>query len=472
MEQTMEKENIMGTMPEGKLLLKLAMPMIFSVLVSSLYNIVDSIFVGRMGQNALTAISLGAPASSLMVELSFGVAVGVNAMLSRKLGEKDSEGVSKAAGQGFLLIGVVYLICLAFGLFGVRAFYSIQTSEEEIIALGVQYTSIVTICSFGLMIQSIVERLLSATGRTKGSMAVLLTGAITNIILDPILIFGYLGFPEMGMAGAAIATVIGQCAASLVGLILNITWNKEIRFSVKAFIPDFKMIKDIMVIAIPTTLTYSINSILIFGMNQVLVGLSLAAPAVYVIYNRVRSFVALPVWGIRNTIISVVAYNMGAGYKNRVRKLISISMKASAAIMVVGTILYETIPALLLRIFSATDEMLAIGIPAFRIIGITTIISGMTIMMSGVFQAMNNSNKALIISIVQAVSLVGSAALLALTKSATIVWFSFPISEIVIFALSWIFLKGIYREHLDEKIEKKVDPMQSNLKVKAASNIM
>ena len=332
MEQTMEKENIMGTMPEGKLLLKLAMPMIFSVLVSSLYNIVDSIFVGRMGQNALTAISLGAPASSLMVELSFGVAVGVNAMLSRKLGEKDSEGVSKAAGQGFLLIGVVYLICLAFGLFGVRAFYSIQTSEEEIIALGVQYTSIVTICSFGLMIQSIVERLLSATGRTKGSMAVLLTGAVTNII--------------------------------------------------------------------------------------------------------------------------------------------PISMKASAAIMVVGSILYVTIPALLLGIFSATDEMLAIGIPAFRIIGITAIISGMTIMMSGVFQAMNNSNKALIISIVQAASLVGSAALMALTGSATIVWFSFPISEIVIFALSWIFLKGIYREHLDEKIEKKVDPMQSNLKVKAASNIM
>ncbi len=390
-------------------------------------------------------------------------------MLSRKLGEKDSEGVSKAAGQGFLLIGVVYLICLAFGLFGVRAFYSIQTSDEEIIALGMQYTSIVSIFSFGLMIQSIVERLLSATGRTKGSMAVLLTGAITNIILDPILIFGYLGFPEMGMAGAAIATVIGQCAASLVGLILNITWNKEIRFMAKSFIPDLKMIKDIMVIAIPTTLTYSINSILIFGMNQVLVGLSLAAPAVYVIYNRVRSFVALPVWGIRNTIISVVAYNMGAGYKNRVRKLISISMKASAAIMVVGTILYETIPALLLRIFSATDEMLAIGIPAFRIIGITAIISGMTIMMSGVFQAMNNSNKALIISIVQAVSLVGSAALLALTGSATIVWFSFPISEIVIFALSWIFLKMIYAEYLDEK---KSDPVQSNLKVETASNIM
>ena len=239
------KENIMGTMKEGRLLFKLALPMIFSVLVSSLYNIVDSIFVGTIGQEALTAISLGAPASSLMVELSFGVAIGVNALLSRKLGEKDSEGVSKAAGQGLLLTGVVYLIFLAFGLFGVRAFYQVQTSDETIISLGMEYTQIVTICSFGLMLQTISERLLSSTGRTNGSMAVLLTGAVTNMILDPILIFGWLGLPKMGMSGAAIATVIGQCAAGAVGLVLNLKRNKEIRFKAKAFKPDFKMIKEI-----------------------------------------------------------------------------------------------------------------------------------------------------------------------------------------------------------------------------------
>ena len=467
MKEIETKENIMGTMPEGRLLLKLAMPMIFSVLVSSLYNIVDSIFVGRIGQNALTAISLGAPASSLMVELSFGVAVGVNAMLSGKLGEKDSEGVSKAAGQGFLLIGAVYVICLAFGMFGVEAFYRIQTDDAEIVALGVQYTRIVTICSFGLMVQTIVERLLSSTGRTRGSMAVLMTGAITNIILDPIFIFGYLGCPAMGMRGAAIATVIGQCAAAVTGLVLNITRNKEIEFRRKAFIPDFRMIKAILVIAIPTTLTYSINSILIFGMNQVLVGLSLAAPAVYVIYNRVRSFVALPVWGIRNTIISIVAYNMGAGYKDRVRNVIRIAMRASAGIMVIGTVLYETIPGILLRIFSASEEMLSIGIPAFRIIGITAIISGMTIMMSGVFQAMNNSSKALIVSIVQAVTLVGSAAVLAITGSTTFVWFSFPISEVVIFVLSCVFLRNIYKEYLDSGTFH-----QKELNIKTASGNM
>lgn len=443
-----QKENILGTMPEGRLLFRLALPMILSVLVSSLYNIVDSIFVGRIGQSALTAISLGAPASSLMVELSFGVAIGVNALLSKKLGEKDGEGVSKAAGQGFLLIGAVYLIFLLFGLFGAQTFYRIQTDDAEIIALGVQYTGIVTICSFGLMIQSIVERLLSATGRTNGSMAVLMSGAVTNLVLDPILIFGYFGLPAMGMRGAAIATVIGQCVAATVGLALNLAWNRDIRFTAKAFSPDFRMIKQILVIAIPTTLTYSINSILTFGMNQVLVGLSLAAPAVYIIYNRVRSFVALPVWGIRNTIISVVAYNMGAGHTDRVRRVISLAMKSSAVIMVVGTALYETVPAVLLRIFSATKEMLAIGVPAFRTIGITLIFSGMTIMMSGVFQAMNASGKALAVSIVQAAALVGSAALLALTGSVTLVWLAFPVPEIVIFALSLVFLRDVYRKYL------------------------
>ena len=296
-------------------------------------------------------------------------------------------------------------------------------------------------------------------------MIVLITGAVTNLILDPILIFGWLGLPAMGMAGAAIATVIGQCAAASVGLILNLKWNKDIRFRATAFLPDLKMIREILSVAIPTTLTYSIGSILTFGMNQVLVGLSLAAPAVYIIYNRVRSFAALPVWGIRNTIISIVAFNMGAGYKDRVRNIIRIAMTWGALIMVVGTVVYETIPGLLLKIFSASDEMLSIGIPAFRIIGITLIISGMTIMMSGVFQAMNSSRKALIVSIVQAVVLVGSAALLSLTGSIRLVWFAFPISEAVIFVLSAYFLRGIYRQYLGETVPAR----NAGLKTKALS---
>ncbi len=443
-----EKENIMGSMSEGWLLFKLATPMIFSVLVSSLYNIIDSIFVGMLGQNALTAISLGAPVSSLMVEISFGIAVGVNAVLSRKLGEKDSDGVSAAAGQGFLLVTAAYLVFLAFGFLGVEAFFAIQTDDAEVISLGVQYTSLVTACSFGLMLQSVVERLLSATGRASGSMAVLVTGAAVNIILDPILIFGYLGAPAMGMRGAAMATVIGQCAAGTVGLILNIVRNPDIEFRASAFLPDIKMIRKIMVIAIPTTLTFSVNSILIFGMNQVLVGLSLAAPAIYVIYNRVRSFVALPVWGIRNTLISVIAYNLGAGHKGRVKNLIRIAMGAGIVIMAAGTVLYEAAPGFLLGIFSATEEMFHLGTPAFRIIGTTLVISGMTIMMSGIFQAMNSSGMALVVSIVQAVVLVASAGALARFGEPAFVWWAFPVSECVIFVLSLWFLRRIYKNGL------------------------
>lgn len=210
MENTSE-ENIMGTMPEGALLFKLAMPVIFSVFVSSFYNIIDSIFVGRIGQDALTAISLGSPVSSIMVELSFGTAVGVNAVLSRKVGEKDSIGVSRTAGQGFLLVGAVYVLCLGFGLTGVRAFYEIQTDNAHIIELGMQYTQTVTVCAFGLMLQNITERLLSSTGKTNLCMVILTSGALVNIVLDPVLIFGYLGFPALGMKGAAIATVAGQC---------------------------------------------------------------------------------------------------------------------------------------------------------------------------------------------------------------------------------------------------------------------
>lgn len=255
----------------------------------------------------------------------------------------------------------------------------------------------------------------------------------------------------MGIAGAAAATVIGQCAAGITGLVLNLKTNREISFKAGSFLPHGRVMREILVIAVPTTLTYSVGSVLTFGMNQVLVGLSLAAPAVYVIYNRVRSFVALPVWGIRNTIISVLAFNLGAGYRDRVRRLIRIAMIASAVIMAAGTVLYETIPGLLLAIFSASAEMTAIGIPAFRIIGITLIISGMTIMMSGIFQAMDSSGRALVVSIVQAAVLVGSAALLSGTRDVRLVWLAFPISETVIFLLSLCFLREIWRTRLTEK---------------------
>ena len=447
----MNDENIMGTMSEGRLLFKLSMPMILSVLVSSMYNIVDSIFVGRLGDDALTAISLSAPASSIMVAVYFGISIGVNAILSRKLGQKDTDGVSRTAGNGLIAMIIAYALFLLFGIFGVNQYYTVQTSDGNIQNLGIIYTGIVTTLSFGLMLQSLVERLLSGTGKTVYSMAVLMNGAVVNIILDPIMIFGYLGCPAMGIKGAAAATVIGQCCAGTVGLILNLVKNNDIKFKIKSFIPDLQILRETFVIAIPAMLTYAINSILTFGMNQVLIGFTTLAPAVYIIYTRVQSFVTMPVWGIRNTIVSIISYNMGAKKTERVQKLIKLSIRSAIYIMLFGTLMFELIPGPLMRIFSNSSEVERLGVAAFRTIGVTLILSGVTIMRGGIFQAMNSSTKTLIIGIVQAFSLLGSAAAIARIGRIELVWLAFPISEIIIFILGTIYQRMVERQYLSVK---------------------
>ena len=447
----MNDENIMGTMSEGKLLFKLSMPMILSVLVSSMYNIVDSIFVGRLGDDALTAISLSAPASSIMVAVYFGISIGVNAILSRKLGQKDAGAVSRTAGNGFIAMIIAYVLFLLFGIFGVNQYYAVQTSDSNIQNLGIIYTGIVTTLSFGLMLQSLVERLLSGTGKTVYSMAVLMSGAVVNTILDPIMIFGYLGCPAMGMKGAAVATVIGQCCAGTVGLILNLVKNNDIKFKIKAFIPDWRILRETFVIAIPAMLTYAINSILTFGMNQVLIGFTTLAPAVYIIYTRVQSFVTMPVWGIRNTIVSIISYNMGAKKSERVQRLIKLSIRSAICIMLFGMLMFELIPGPLMRIFSNSSEVETLGVAAFRTIGVTLILSGVTIMRGGIFQAMNSSTKTLIIGIVQAFSLLGSAAAIAQLGRLELVWLAFPISEIIIFILGTIYQRTVERQYLSVK---------------------
>lgn len=447
----MNDENIMGTMSEGKLLFKLSMPMILSVLVSSMYNIVDSIFVGRLGDDALTAISLSAPASSIMVAVYFGISIGVNAILSRKLGQKDTGAVSRTAGNGFIAMIIAYVLFLLFGIFGVNQYYAVQTSDSNIQNLGIIYTGIVTTLSFGLMLQSLVERLLSGTGKTVYSMAVLMSGAVVNTILDPIMIFGYLGCPAMGMKGAAVATVIGQCCAGTVGLILNLVKNNDIKFKIKAFIPDWRILRETFAIAIPAMLTYAINSILTFGMNQVLIGFTTLAPAVYIIYTRVQSFVTMPVWGIRNTIVSIISYNMGAKKSERVQRLIKLSIRSAICIMLFGMLMFELIPGPLMRIFSNSSEIETLGVAAFRTIGVTLILSGVTIMRGGIFQAMNSSTKTLIIGIVQAFSLLGSAAAIAQLGRLELVWLAFPISEIIIFILGTIYQRMVERQYLSVK---------------------
>lgn len=445
-----KRENIMGTMPIPKLLFQLSLPMVLSVLIQSLYNLVDSIFVGRMGDKALTAISLTAPVSMIMLSVGFGLSIGVNALLSLRLGEKNQDAVDKTAGNGLFLVLAGTAVFMLLGFFAVEPFYRMQTADPEIFTMSVDYTRIIMIFSVGLMVQTLVERLLSATGKTLGSMLILSSGAVINLILDPILIFGYFGLPAMGIRGAAIATVIGQIFGAALGLVLNVMWNKEIRLYIKNLVPDRKLIKEIITIAIPATLTYAISSILTFVLNIILIGFSSVAPAVYIVYSRIQSFIVMPVWGVRNTIVSVIAYNMGANQKQRVRETIRVSLYTAVVIMLIGTLLFESVPTILLDAFSASDVMKEIGIPALRIIGITLVLNGMSVMFSGIFQSMNNSDKAFIGSVVQTAVTIAAAYLLSLTGNLMLVWLAFPIAEICVFLVNLVFYRKLHRETFAE----------------------
>ena len=299
------------------------------------------------------------------------------------------------------------------------------------------------IFSLGLMIQTLAERLCASTGKTVGCMLILASGSIINLILDPIMIFGYFGVPAMGIAGAAWATVIGQWTAGVIGIVYNLIWNKEIQIKLKNFLPEWKIIKNVVTIAIPATLTYALTSVLAFGINMILLTFTTTAPAVYIVYVRIQGFVVMPVWGIRNTLVSIVAYNYGARKKERIIRTIRLATITSVVVMALGTVLFLIFPSGLLAIFNASAAMLEIGIPALRIICITFMLTAVTTIFSGVFQALNHSGKAFWIALVQAIVLLGSAYGLSKLNNLTIVWAAFPIAEIVVFVFSIIFMKRI-----------------------------
>ncbi len=444
-------ENQMGTLSEGRLLLKMSIPMILSVLVQSLYSLVDSIFVGRLGESALTAISLATPMATIMLSLAFGLSIGVNALLSQKLGEGDKKAVNRTAGNGFTLEIIACLVFMLIGLFGTRLFFSMQTGSIEIQDLGVSYLSIIMIFSLGLMIQTLAERLCASTGKTIGCMLILSSGAIINLILDPIMIFGMFGFPAMGITGAALATVIGQWVAAIIGVLYNLFFNKEIIYKFKYMLPDFKIMKQVITIAIPATLTYALTSVLAFGINMILIGFTTTAPAVYIVYVRIQGFVVMPVWGIRNTLVSIVAYNYGANKKDRIIRTIRLATITSVIVMILGTVLFIAIPSQLLSVFNASSAMLEIGIPALRIISTTFVLTAVTTIFGGVFQALNNSSKAFWIAFMQAVVLLGSAFLIGLYNQLTLVWLAFPISEIVVFIMAVYFMRQVYVRMIKDK---------------------
>ena len=442
MAQETLRENKMGTMPENQLLLSMAVPMMISMLVQALYNIVDSIFVSRICEDALTAVSMAFPWQNIIIAIAVGFGVGINALLSRALGQKNAGRVNQVAANGLLLAGLSYLLVLAAGLLGIRAYMRTQTDIETIVNYGITYLNICILCSFGIFIEITFERFLQATGRTVYSMITQLTGAITNIILDPILIFGLLGFPKLGIAGAAWATVIGQCVGAVVAVTLNHFKNPEVHLHLRHIRPNGRLMGEITAISIPSIIMSCISSLTCFVMNMILIAYSSTAVAVFGVYFKLQSFVFMPVFGLNNGMVPIIAYNYGAQKPERIHKTIRLGMAYAVAIMAVGLLVFQLIPKELLLMFDASDAMLGIGAPALRIMSLAFVFAGVGIASSSACQAFGYSVYSMLISIArQIVVLIPAAYLLSLTGVLRSIWFAFPIAEIVSLFLSLFFLR-------------------------------
>lgn len=441
----------MGVMPVNKLLLSMAVPMMISMLVQALYNVVDSVFVSRISENALTAVSLAFPMQNLLISFAVGFGVGINALMSRALGEKDPAHASRIAVSGMVLEAGSYVLFLIIGLFFTETFMRAQISAEvpaedaaEIIAHGVSYLRIVLIFSFGVFAEITYERILQSTGRTTLSMITQLIGAILNIIFDPILIFGYLGFPKMGIAGAAVATVGGQIVAAIVAFFINKHWNHEI--SLAGARPAKVSMLAISKISIPSIVMSSISSVMTFFMNLILTTFTATAAAVFGVYFKLQSFVFMPVFGLNNGMVPIVSYNYGAASLPRVKRTIKLTICTAMAIMAVGCLIFQLFPQQLLMFFNASEEMLSIGSVALRIISVSFVLAGFDIIAGSVCQAIGNPLYSLITSVCrQLVVLLPVAWLLSHTGVLTLVWLAFPISELVSLVLSAIFLRRTMR---------------------------
>ena len=443
----MAEENKMGVMPVNKLLLSMSVPMMLSMLVQALYNIVDSIFVARIGENALTAVSLAFPIQQLMIALGSGTCVGVNAILSRALGERDFKKVNSCAVNAVFLMLLNAIVFFLIGIFVVEPFYMAQTTDAEIIEYGIQYLQIVCVFSFGIYFQFVFERLLQSTGNTFYTMITQLVGALINIILDPILIFGLLGMPKFGVSGAALATVIGQIVAAITAVIINYKKNHEVKLDFKGFRPSVSIIKQIYVVGIPSIIMQSIGSVMVFCMNQILIAFSTTATAVFGVYFKLQSFIFMPIFGMNNGMVPIVAYNYGAQKKERLIKTVKLSMIYTVGIMCIGVLVFQLIPDKLFLLFDASDHMLSMGIPALRIISVHFPLAGICIIGGSMFQALGNAVYSMITAICrQLLVLIPAAWLLAQLGNVDYVWWSFPIAEVVSLTLNILFLIKINKD--------------------------
>lgn len=453
----MQSENKMGVMPVNKLLLSMSLPMMISMLVQALYNIVDSIFVSRINEYALRAVSLAFPIQSLMIAVSVGTAVGINAFLSRTLGEKDFEKANSIAVNGIFVELVSYVVFALIGIFVSRPFFASQTAIAEVREYGTVYLTICCTAGIGIFMQTAFERLLQSTGKTFHAMITQGVGAIVNLILDPVLIFGYFGMPEMGVAGAAAATVAGQMIAAALAILFNLRFNKELKLSFRGFKPDGELIGNIYKVGIPSIVMQAIGSVMTYGMNLILEAFG-AAQTVFGIYFKLQSFIFMPIFGLNNGMVPIIAYNFGAGNKDRVIRTMKSSIGYAVGIMLVGLIVMELIPARLIGLFDAeaTSELLVIGIPALRTICLSFCFAGYCIVVGSVFQALGNGVYSMIVSIArQLCVLLPVAWLFSLSGNVNLIWWAFPIAELVSLSLSTFFLIRIHRNiisHIGENV--------------------
>lgn len=440
-------ENKMGTMPVPKLLVTMSLPMMLSMLVQALYNIVDSMFVAKLNEDALTAVSLAFPIQTLMIAVASGTGVGINALLSRNLGEKDFKGANRAAKNGIFLAVVSFLAFAVVGGIGSKFFFEVQTKSPAIVHYGTQYLRIITICSFGIFMQITFERLLQSTGKTIYNMITQGTGAIINIILDPIMIFGLFGFPRLEVAGAALATVTGQIVGVILAAFFNHTRNHDIDINMRGFRPHGQTISVIYKVGVPSIIMQAITSVMTFGMNKILLMFTSTATAVFGVYYKLQSFIFMPVFGLNNGMIPIIAYNYGARNKRRITQTAKLSVAIAVTIMLIGLVLFQTCPAFFLaNLFDASEQMLTIGVPAFRIISLSFLFAGYNIIVGSVFQALGNGVYSLIVSLArQLFAILPIAYIFAVLFGLHAVWWALPIAEIVSTIVSTLLLKRIYR---------------------------
>ena len=443
------KENKMGVMPVGKLLANMALPMIISMLVQALYNVVDSIYVSRISESAVTALSLAFPVQNMQIGFAVGIGVGINSLLSKSLGEGDQEAANRTAGNGMVLMLMVAAAFMLFGIFGVRPYYAFQSTVTETVEGGIAYTRICCLFVLGSFMQIYAERLLQSTGRTVLTMVTQAAGAITNIILDPVFIFGRFGLPAMGIAGAAIATVIGQWVGALLGLYFNEKYNPDVQFGRRYAKLDGQIVNGILTVGIPSVIMNGIGSVMNFGMNQILQGFTETATGVFGIYFKLQSFFFMPLFGINGAAISIVAFNYGARKPERIVKTLKLSCGAALGLMITGFLAFQLVPDLLLGLFNPSEAFLVIGRSCLRTISWSFPVAAICIVLGAGFQALGNGMYATITSICrQMVVLLPVAYLLSLSGNVNLVWLSYPIAEVASGAATVFFFIRIYRQKI------------------------